>query len=277
MPPGSDPHPASGHDVALAAGRDHDVAAATSWFAAWGCYRAIVDHDWMRHAEITAAIRASLLATRQTPFSVLDLGCGDAEPGLRALAGTVASGYTGVDAAPAALVEARRRLAAAGREGSLVAADAVAEIARRAEQGERVDVILAGYVVHHFPAPLKRSFFQDCRRALARGGEFFFFDIHRLPGMSRDDYLAAYVKDMEAWQPLSAEAFALTCDHLRAFDFPETGEFILHAGADAGFAGADLLYADDDRRGFHRLYRFRNAAAETLGNGGESGAGASRA
>lgn len=242
---------------AEAPGRDHDVAAATRWFAEWGCYRAIVDHDWMRHAEITAAIRGSLAGTRRGPFTVLDLGCGDADPGLRATAGLAVGTYTGVDAAPAALAEARRRLAAAGRPGTLVAGDAVAEIARRAARGERVDVILAGYLVHHFPAAVKRGFFRDCRRALMPGGEFFCFDVHRLPGTTREEYLAAYVHDMEAWRPLSREAFALTCDHLRAYDFPETEEFVLGAAADAGFAAADLLYADHDRRGFHRLYRFR--------------------
>lgn len=239
-----------------------EVAAAVGWFAEWACYRAIVDHDWMRHAEITASIRRRLLAGRDRPFTVLDLGCGDADPALQALRDTPVSCYTGVDAAPAALVEAGRRLEGADFAVHLVAADAVEEVARRAARGVASDVILAGYLVHHFTADVKRRFFRACRRGLEAGGELYFFDVHRLAGTTREEYLETFVEDMRAWRPMTDEAFAKTCAHLRAYDFPETEDFILQAAADAGFAGAvELLYADDDRRGFHRLYRFEAAAS----------------
>lgn len=238
----------------------HDVAAATRWFAQWSCYRAIVDHDWMSHAAIAATIRGRLLRGRMTSFSVLDLGCGDADPAIRALEGTAVASYTGVDAAPAALVEAGRRLTEAGYAVDLVAADAIAEVAARADRGSAADVVLAGYLVHHFTSELKRRFFADCRRVLAPGGEFYFNDIHRLPGTTREEYLAAYVEGMRGWQPMEADAFAATCEHVRGHDFPETEEFTLRAAADAGFhtSGA-LLFADP--AGFHRLYRFTTGAA----------------
>lgn len=232
----------------------HDVAAATRWFAQWSCYRAIVEHDWMRHAAIAAAIQARL-AVRRRPFTVLDLGCGDADPAIRAVRGTAVAGYTGVDAADAALAEARRRLADEPYASTLVTADAVADVAARAARGERFDVVLAGYLVHHFPSEVKRRFFADCRRVLAPDGEFFFADIHRLPGTTRDDYLAAYVAGMRAWQPFTAEAFAATCEHVLAHDFPETEAFILEAAAAAGFdTSSPLLFADG--AGFHRVMRF---------------------
>jgi len=246
---------ASGRSVHAITTPQHDVAAATRWFAQWNCYRAIVDHDWMSHAAIAATIRGRLLGERRMPFRVLDLGCGDADPAIRALEGTAVVAYTGVDAAPAALGEARRRLAAASFSADLVAADAIAEVAARADRGSTTDVVLAGYLVHHFTPDLKRRFFTDCRRVLAPGGEFYFNDIHRLPGTTRDDYLAAYVEGMRGWQPMEAEAFAATCEHVLAHDFPETEEFTMRAAADAGFdvSGA-LLFADP--AGFHRLYRF---------------------
>jgi SAM-dependent methyltransferase len=238
----------------------HDVAAATRWFAQWSCYRAIVDHDWMSHAAIAAAIRADLLRTRPDAFTVLDLGCGDADPAIRALAGTAAASYVGVDASPAALAEARRRLAETPYATELVVADAVADVAARAAGGMRTDVVLAGYLVHHFPPAIKRTFFADVRRVLAPGGTFYFFDIHRLPGTTREAYLTAYVEGMRGWQPLTAEAFAATCEHVLAHDFPETEEFILQAAADAGFDTAGSLLVAD-RAGFHRLHRFTPGAA----------------
>lgn len=238
-------------------GSTHDVAAATRWFAQWSCYRSIVDHDWMSHAAIAAAIRARL-AERRRPFTVLDLGCGDADPAIRALEGTAVAAYTGVDAAAAALAEARRRLASVPYAVTLATADAVDDVAARAARGERFDVVLASYLVHHFPAAVKRRFFGDCRRVLAPHGEFFFADVHRLPGTSRDEYLAAYVEGMRAWQPITPEAYAATCDHLLAYDFPETEAFILEAAAAAGFdPSSPPLFAD--AAGFHRLLRFTAA------------------
>ena len=233
----------------------HDVAAATRWFAQWSCYRAIVDHDWMSHAAIAAAIRARLLRDRRVPFDVLDFGCGDADPALRALEGTLVGSYTGVDASSAALAEAGRRLAGAPFPVELAAADAIADVAARAKRGVTADVVFAGYLVHHFTSDGKRRFFADCRRILARDGEFFFSDVHRLSGTTREEDLAAYVAGMRMWQPMSPEAFAGTCEHVLGHDFPETEEFILGAASDAGFETAgSLLFADD--AGFHRLYRF---------------------
>lgn len=232
----------------------HDVAAATRWFAQWSCYRTIVDHDWMSHAAIAAAIHARL-ADRRRPFTVLDLGCGDSDPAIRALRGTAVAAYTGVDAAAAALAEARRRLVGEPYAFTLTTADAVGDVAARADQGECFDVIMASYLVHHFPVDVKRRFFADCRRVLAADGEFFFADVHRLPGTTRAEYLAAYVEGMRAWQPITPEAYAATCDHVLAHDFPETEAFVVEAAAAAGFATSSaLLFADAS--GFHRLLRF---------------------
>jgi len=232
----------------------HDVAAATRWFAQWSCYRTIVDRDWMSHSAIAAAI-GRRLADRRGPFTVLDVGCGDADPAIRALRGRPVAAYTGVDAAPAALAEARRRLAGEPYPSTLVTADAVVDVAARADRGDRYDVVLASYVVHHFQPDVKRRFLADCRRVLAPAGELFLADIHRLPGTTREEYLRAYVAGMRAWQPITAEVHAATCAHLLAHDYPETEAFSLEAAAAAGFDTTDaLLFAD--AAGFHRLLRF---------------------
>jgi SAM-dependent methyltransferase len=249
--------PLPSRDCPPVTGSTHDVAAATRWFAQWHCYRTIVDHDWMSHAAIAAAIRDQL-GHRRRSFAVLDLGCGDADPAIRALRGTAVASYTGVDAAAAALAEARRRLADEPYASTLVTADAVDDVATRAAREERFDVVMASYLVHHFPPEVKQRFFADCRRVLATDGEFFFADVHRLPGTTRDEYLAAYVDGMRSWQPITPEAYAATCDHLLAYDFPETEAFILEAAAAAGFdTSSSQLFVDTT--GFHRLLRFTAA------------------
>jgi SAM-dependent methyltransferase len=235
----------------------HDVAAATSWFDQWSVYRTIVDHDWMHHGAIAAAVR-SCLGDRGRPVAVLDLGCGDAEPALRALAGVAVADYTGVDASAAALAEARRRLAAAPFPWRLVTADVIAFLdaaGAPAAAEPPADVILAGFVAHHFPAAVKERFFAACRRRLAPGGELFYADVHRLPGTSREEYLAAYIDGMRTWTALTPDGFASACHHVRDRDFPETEAFTLAAAAAAGFSvERSLVFADAP--GFHRLYRF---------------------
>jgi hypothetical protein len=51
---------------------------ATQWFNQWHVYRSIVDANWMAHLEIFAAVRAWVLLRHPGPFTLLDLGCGDA-------------------------------------------------------------------------------------------------------------------------------------------------------------------------------------------------------
>lgn len=232
----------------------HDVAAATSWFDQWSVYRTIVDHDWMHHGAIAAAIRACLVE-RPDPVSVLDLGCGDAEPALRALAGVAVADYTGVDATAAALTEARRRLAAAAFPWRLVTADVIAFLDAAGPDEPPADVILAGFIAHHFPAAVKQRFFAACRRRLAPRGALFYADVHRLPGTSREEYLAAYVDSMRTWTALTPDGYASACRHVRDRDFPETETFTLAAAAAAGFS-VERSLGFVDAPGFHRLYRF---------------------
>ena len=247
------PHPA-GPDAATVNDSGHDVAAATSWFDQWSVYRTIVDHDWMHHGAIATAIRGCL-ADRGRPLTVLDLGCGDAEPALRAMTGVAVAAYTGVDASEGALAEARRRLAAASVAWRLVAADVIGFLDAPAEAAPRPDVILACYVAHHFPPDLKRWFLAACRRHLALGGQLFYADVHRHPGTTRDEYLAAYIAGMRGWTELTPAGFTSACRHVRDCDFPETDAFTLAAAAAAGL-GVEQPLVFADASGFHRLYRF---------------------
>lgn len=241
------------------AGKDppHDPEEATRWFNQWHVYRSIVDADWMCHRGIFAAIRGWVVRRYPGPFTLLDLGCGDAgfikstfdESGLWA--------YAGVDASQAALAHARDELAGARFRVRLVESDMMAYLAGgSAAAATAFDVLLASYAVHHLPAREKSEFFRLAHAALAPRGTLLFADVFRRDGETREEYLAAYVAMMRlSWLGLSPDALAGTIQHVTQRDFPETGEAAGEMARDAGFL-REPQELFRDVTGFHRLLAF---------------------
>lgn len=131
----------------------HHPEEATRWFNQWHVYRAIVDANWMAHREIFNAIRSWALMRYPGPFTLLDLGCGDARFIKSTFNETGLWAYTGVDASQAALAKARNELAGARFQGQLLEADMLASLREDCGPAAKtVDVILASYAVHHLPA-----------------------------------------------------------------------------------------------------------------------------
>lgn len=239
----------------------HDPEEATRWFNQWHVYRAIVDANWMAHREIFSAVRAQVLLRYPGPFTLLDLGCGDAgfikgtfdETGLWA--------YTGVDASQAALAKARDELARARCQVQLLEADMLAYLWEDSGPAARTfDVILASYAVHHLPAPEKQEFFRLAHGKLARRGTLLYADIFRRDGETREEYLQAYVGMMQQdWTSMPAESLASTTQHVTQRDFPETGQAISELARDAGFC-EEPQELFRDATGFHRLMAFAKLA-----------------
>ncbi len=141
---------------------------ATQWFSQWHVYRSIVDANWMAHREIFAAVRAWVLLRHPGPFTLLDLGCGDAGFIKDTFDETRLWAYTGIDASLAALAKAR---------------------------AQTFDVILASYAVHHLPASEKQEFFRLARNNLAPRGH----DAKRLDGHDAvESECSCLVKMMDA-------------------------------------------------------------------------------
>lgn len=233
-----------------------DVTGATAIFARWQVYKSIIDRDFMRHREISAAIHAFVKERFQKRFSLLDLGCGDATSIPHTFAGTPLARYTGVDASAAALEAAARHLAAVPFDVTLVEKDLLTYLTTTAvTDGPRPDVILAGYVVHHLSFEEKRRFFTLCREALAPGGSLVFYDLFRRPAETRDECVTAYTELIATRWALVGEALDNTCRHVREYDFPETVATITALTRDAGFMiPAEERFVDPD--GFHRLVCF---------------------
>ena len=240
---------------------EHDPAEAARWFNQWHIYRSIVDNDWMCHREIFTAIKNLVLLRHPGPFTLLDLGCGDAGFIQGTLTETGLWAYMGVDASPAALAKAREELSGARFQIQLVEADLMEYLGEQSGQGSQTfDVILASYAVHHLPAREKQAFFRLAHSRLAPGGSLLLADVFRRGEESREEYLRDYVGMMrEAWAGLDADSLASTTEHVLQRDFPETLEGIHRMARDAGFQGEPReLFRD--ATGFHRLMVFTKAA-----------------
>lgn len=247
--------PSRGHDP------QHAPEEATRWFNQWHVYRSIVDADWMAHRGIFSAIRDWVLMRHPGPFTLADLGCGDAgfikptfdETGLWA--------YTGVDASEAALSEARDQLAGARFTVELLESDLLTFL--RGDVGpaaQTFDIILASYAVHHLPAREKQEFFRLAHERLRPRGSLLFADVFRRDGESREDYLGRYVGMMrQTWTGMPPEHMASTVEHVVQRDFPESGETISGMAREAGFREPPgELFRDPTE--FHRLVAFTKKA-----------------
>jgi SAM-dependent methyltransferase len=213
----------------------------------WSIYDAIAAENYMFHREIVSdRLRCRL---QSGPYTLLDLGCGNARflaPSLRA---APPSRYDGVDLSATALAEARDYLD--GLDGiSLHEHDMVDFVAL---SGSRPDVIFTGYAAHHLPSATKARLFAACADALAPGGEMLMVDVAREAGQDRDSYIAAYLGLMRGeWTAVPSAMIEEACDHVAAHDFPETLADLFAMATDSGFSRAELL----DHHGPHHLIRF---------------------
>ncbi|MGB8853978.1 MAG: class I SAM-dependent methyltransferase [Pirellulales bacterium] len=235
----------------------HAPEEAARWFNQWHVYRSIVDADWMAHRGIFRAIRAWVLVRHPGPFTLVDLGCGDAgfikstfdETGLWA--------YTGVDTSQAALSQAQGELAGARFAVRLLENDLLTFLREDAGiAAQTFDIILASYAVHHLPAREKQEFFRLARGKLPPHGSLLFADVFRRNGESRDEYLDRYVGMMrQAWTGMLPEHVTSTVEHVVQRDFPESGETILGMASEAGFCETSReLFRD--ATDFHRVLAF---------------------
>jgi len=231
----------------------HDEAAIRDFFDQVKIYDVLVDNDYMAHSGIHRALR-EYLSIRNQPFSMIDLGCGDASQIATTLKGLPVRQYVGIDLSPVALVQARENMSWSAVNASLVESDLVAFL--ESAETEPVDVIVAGFAAHHLNRPDKRRLLQLCLNNLKQGGALCYYDVFRRQGETREAYLEAYFSNLDrAWTALTAEERNQVREHILASDRPETYTAIAALASEAGFTVPDAPLFEDDL-GFHRLYCF---------------------
>jgi SAM-dependent methyltransferase len=190
---------------------------------AWGLYDALAEMNYMFHREIYGQVEALLDEVRQRgPWSMLDLGCGNARFLSPCLSATPPLQYDGVDLSATALEEARLRFLRHLPSFSLHQRDMLEAV----EAGlGRFDVIFSSFAVHHLGLEEKARLFRACSAALMPGGRLILVDVVREQGQTRDEYITGYLQVMRSqWTQVLPAELEAACGHVAAFDFPETLE-----------------------------------------------------
>ncbi len=223
--------------------------AATLFRRSWSLYDAITAGNHMFHRELYAPV-ASALTKRHAagPYSVLDLGCGNARFLAPALHAAPPVRYDGVDLSPTALAEAAGYLAGLDgvslHESDMLAYTAASEVS--------YNVIFTGFAVHHLATGQKAQLFQSCAAILAPGGEFLMIDVVREEGQSLADYLEAYLERMRGWTAVSPELIDEACEHVAAYDQPDAFSTLADLARSGGLGRSEIV----DRHGPHHLLKF---------------------
>jgi SAM-dependent methyltransferase len=217
---------------------NHDET--TLFRQSWTLYDALSEMNYMFHREVYEQV-GRLLAERHEagPWSMLDLGCGNARFLGPCLRRTPPASYTGVDLSPTALEEAGASYLKGLGRVTLRCQDMLEAVE---QEGESHDVIFSSYAVHHLGSALKQRLFQACSRRLKAGGSLVLVDVAREEGQSREDYLEGYIGTMRSeWKRVPPAQLDEACAHVAAFDFPETLSTLTRMAEEAGLTKSRLI------------------------------------
>jgi ubiquinone/menaquinone biosynthesis C-methylase UbiE len=220
-----------------------DAPQVKAFFDQWAIYRKVLECDYLHHRAAYGAIEAAL-ATKNAPFSFLDLGAGDAVCTIGALAGKPVARYEAVDLSAVALQLAERHAETLDCRKNFVQADFV-EYVRGSR--EMFDVVFIGLSFHHLPLDHKRALLPELRRLAAKGGCLMIYEPILRDDESRDEVMARWWHVVETtWTKLDAAELEKVRDHVFNNDYPESIPTYAELLTEAGFAEPRVLFTDAD-------------------------------
>jgi len=220
----------------------------STWFSKrWNVYKNLINNNYLYHYDIHSCLHKILLEFFfPKPFSLLDLGCGDASFIANTLKGTAVSRYYGIDLSGVALKEAGKNLAGSGFKSTILCGNVAESIVGLQED---FDAIVCGYSLRHLTIQEKDAVFSNCRRILKAGGLLLIYDIVRKRNESRDEYLNRYWDVSErCWTHISRDEMAILKAHALESDFPEDVDYFLNQAHKYGFKRVETLIRTPTRR-----------------------------
>jgi ubiquinone/menaquinone biosynthesis C-methylase UbiE len=216
-----------------------DIARVKEVFEQWAMYDAVIEHDYMCHAELVQAL-ATWAEEFGQPLRIVDLGSSDSWLATHAFRNANVEHYLGVDLAESSIERARDNVLIWPGRAELLCGNLADVLA--AQPDASTNVALASFSLHHFSMDDKLKLIGDAGRILEPGGALLWIDAVRNDDESRDAYIdrltRAVAKD---WTGLTVEQREKGVDHIRASDFPETKSWMLENVAVAGFRTAGTL------------------------------------
>lgn len=222
-------------------------------FDLWETYKKVVVNDFMFHRALSEEVERALKSRfGDRPYSILDLGCGDASVFAPILRRVPPASYRGVDLSDTALALAAANLESLPCPVELSHGDMLSALG----DGKTYDAIHSSFVLHHLSTEGKAEFFRRAARALAPGGVMLLVDTTREENETRDDYLRHYFDWIDSdWEGLSAVERNSIIEHIATSDWPEPVSLL---DSQARAAGLKRLAGDAKHR-WHRLMRFERA------------------
>ncbi|KGF73812.1 ubiquinone biosynthesis protein UbiE [Neosynechococcus sphagnicola sy1] len=208
----------------------------------WHLYQKVLHHNYMGHREVYGVVHDLLLQQFHHPFSLLDLGCGDAEFISQALVETPIATYTGVDLSATALAIAQENLAALPCQSTWVQDDFFDWVQNYEHP---FDLILVSFSLHHLSLAQKDLVMGRLSQLLKPAGVLMLIDICRRPEEDRETYLRRYMAAVQQdWSRLTPQEYQMVESHITICDFPETQITLTELGHRHGFQSVTCQYQD---------------------------------
>jgi SAM-dependent methyltransferase len=229
-----------------------DAAALKQFQEQWATYRKLITSNYLSHREVGSILHSTLNERFASPFSVLDIACGDASMMKTALRGTKLRHYHGIDLSQPALALAAANLAGSPFEVDLDHRDFVEAMMRRREHA---DAAWCSLSIHHLSTADKLRLMQAIRAATGTRGIFLLYEPTRRDDEDRARFLDRFLRaNKPLWTALTPSEWDQLWRHVTTCDFPETAVVWCELGCQAGFAQARQIFVDPTD--FFRLFRF---------------------
>jgi len=211
-------------------------------FDEWTTYEKLVANDYMHHREFFASLMDDVEARLEQPLSVIDIGCGDAQPVLPLLRRFEIESYVGVDQSQPAIDRAHELLTEEAVSFDLLQGSMLEEL--KIMDGQ-FDLAIASFSLHHLESYDKQVVLHECRRLLRPSGTLAVIDVFLEEDESRATYFERWQRNArESFTALAASELDALIDHARSCDIPEAVSDYREFGASAGFAAATLVRQD---------------------------------
>ena len=222
----------------------------------WQLYQKILCHNYMRHREIYGILHQLLSNYFPKPFSLLELGCGDASFTIQALLNTNIATYTGIDLSKEALGIAQDNMALTPYSKHFIQGN-ISEIVSQLMQNQKdsFDVALTSFAFHHLNLEQKEQVISQLSHLLNPNGVFIIIDMIRSEEESQEAYIQRSLENLrQNWSQLTSQEVEMVANHIFNEDLPETQNTLYSIAQKHNFTRCECLYRDSQN--FYQLLCF---------------------